>query len=502
MLSRDWRTTAQSSPATFGQVVSGGEYVRARHIDHLNRVLLRVASGRTKRVVITMPPQHGKSQLTSGYFPAWYLGLFPHKNVILASYNGEYASEWGGRVREIMEEWGGPVFGAEVSQRSRAASKWSLRGRKAGGGMKTVGKGGSVTGRKAHLFIIDDPFAGPEDAESEEARDKFWKWYLTVARTRLRPDGAIVLIQTRWHEDDAAGRVLGRIERGETEEEWEVVDFPAIAEGLAEGETDVLGRRNGEALWPEVYDEEWLRVQRQELLSAGLGSYYWAALYQQRPIPLGGGIFKRGWARYWWRGTIAGQEYAILARPDSRPKRVPFSACTVFSTVDLAASDKEGSAFTVVATWMLTPDGDLLLLDLLRVHEEGPEQFALIEQAYARWRPSFIGIESVGYQLTTVQNMRRRGLPIKKLLPEGRSKAGRALVAAAKMEGAQLYFPARPTPEWMGEYERELYGFPKGRYADQVDVTAYAAREAVRLGQAAGAVPVGFGGQSYWKELG
>lgn len=499
-MTSDWRATAQSSPATFGQVVSGGEYIRATHIDHLNRVLLRVAAGKTRRVVITMPPQHGKSSLTSGYFPAWYLGLFPDHNVILASYNGEYASEWGGKVREIMEEWGGPVFGTEVSQRSHAASKWSLRGRRAGGGMKTVGKGGSVTGRKANLFIIDDPFAGPEDAESAEAREKLWKWYLTVARTRLRPDGAIVVIQTRWHEDDIAGRILGRIERGETEEEWEVVDFPAIAEGLADGETDVLGRANGEALWPEVYGVEWLRITRQELLSAGMGSYYWSALYQQRPIPLEGGVFRRSWARYWWRGTIAGQEYAILARPDGRPRRVPLSACTMFQTVDLAASDKAGSAWTVVATWILTPDNDLLLIDVARLHAEGPEQFQLIRSAYAKWKPAYIGIESVGYQLTMVQNMRAEGLPITELSPEGKSKVSRALIGAAKMEGGGLYFPARPVPEWMTEYERELYNFPKYPFADQVDVTAYAAREAVRIGQMMGAIPIGFGQTSYWKE--
>lgn len=464
----------------------GESFRLGRHTRLLDNALQDVGLGNIKRLMVTMPPQHGKSTETSHYFPAWFLGENPHKHVILLSYNDEFAAEWGGKVRDVLTEVGPEVFGVSVSQSSSATSRWTIKGAGRGprGGMKTAGMTkGSVTGRTAHVMIIDDPFAGPDDAESDAEREKRWNRYTSIARTRLRPDGAIILIQTRWHEDDIAGRILRRIREGKTEEEWTVLDFPAIAEGLLPGETDEIGRVNGDPLWPEVYDLAWLENQRREMISEGMGLYYWSALYQQKPIPLGGGMFRKAWERRYTVEEEGGLEVLRLVSGmgEGRPKRVAVLSCAKIVTVDLAAADTEGSAFTVVATWLVTPDGDLVLWDLIRIRAEGPEQTRLIETVYKIQRPDYVGIESVGYQLTEVQRIAAKGIPVKELKPGGRSKAGRALTAAAFQEGGRLHFPLYGGESYMPDYERELYGFPKFKTKDMVDVTSYAAMEAAKM---------------------
>lgn len=448
-----------------------------------------------------MPPQHGKSQLTSRFFPAWFLGTYPDKNVILGSYNGDFASEWGREGRDLMEQFG-RLWGLQVRKDSNAASRWRIRGRQ--GGMKTVGRGGSVTGRRGDLFIIDDPFNGPREANSPAIREQAWEWYKTVARTRMRPDGAMVVIQTRWHEDDLAGRIIRRVEAGETEEHWERVDFPAIAEGLPPGGIDALGRVNGEALWPEVYDEEHFRIEKKEQ-----GPYNWSALYQQKPIPLGGGFFKRAWLRYYRTRTVNGIQHFELVRAGAddvpRVERVPISICTVFSTVDLGVSGDASSDYTVVATYALTPKNDLILLDVVRVQEEGPEQVDLMQQAYMKYRGSFVGVESVAYQMTAVQHLARRGVPVRPINPGPGGKEARALIPASRMQMGTFFVPDEAEgKEWVAEWVREHVNFPRYKYDDQVDTTSYAAQIAAdgdwTGAQDLGGAGVG-GGSSYWQGL-
>jgi phage terminase large subunit-like protein len=454
-----------------------------RHTRRLNEALLDVAGHiegdpeGIDRIGAMMPPQHGKSTMTSHYGPAWLLGNYPDLRIILGSYNDEFASFWGSKVRDVLNEIGPEIFGVKVRSTSRAVSRWGIEGHD--GGMYTVGKGGSVTGRSAHVFIFDDPFSGPRDAESDTEREKAWNWYISVARTRLRPNGVIILIQTRWHEDDIAGRIQRRIEQGKTDENWTWLVFPAIADGLEPGEVDNLGRGEGEPLFPEVgYDLTWLKNQRQEMLTEGRGSYFWEALYQQRPIPLGGGIFKRIWERYYWVEEEGGLEMLVLGRPGMPPKKVAVAACVKFITVDLAAADTEGSAFNVIATWLLTPDRELVLWDLVRFQDEGAKQTRMIKRAHQVQRGAFVGVESVAYQLNEVKRLRSQGVPVRELKPGGRSKIGRALTAAAFQEAGNLYFPLHGGEEYMHDVQRELYGFPKAKTKDIVDVTAYAAIEA------------------------
>jgi hypothetical protein len=269
-------------------------------------MLGRVAIGSVKRLLITMPPRHGKSEFASKYFPAWYLGTFPDRRVILTSYEADFAMTWGRKVRDLLHEFGPAVFGVSVRSDSTAANRWGIEDNT--GGMDTAGVGGPITGKGAHLLIIDDPVKNAEEAASETMRNKAWDWYVSTAYTRLEPAGAVILIQTRWHSDDLAGRILAHA--AETGERWDVVNLPAMAE-----EGDVLGRESGEPLWPERFDLDAL-----ERIRATLGGYYFAALYQQRPGPPDGAMFKTAWlvpfvdaapagcpaVRYWDKAGTAG----------------------------------------------------------------------------------------------------------------------------------------------------------------------------------------------------
>ena len=274
----------------------------ARHLAVLNRHLMAVATGSISRLLITMPPRHGKSVLTSQYFPAWYLGINPDHRVILSSYEADFASSWGRKCRDVLEQHG-DRFGVSVRSDSSAADRWDIAGHP--GGMNTAGAGGAITGRGANLFVIDDPVKNAEEAASPTYRAKTWEWYTSTAYTRLEPDASIVLIQTRWHMDDLAGRILEQAKQGG--EKWTVLNMPALD-------------AEGNALWPERFNAERLAQIRRTI-----GERWFAALYQQNPIPMEGNMFKREWfaivdaapadlrnVRYW---DLAGTE----AKPGKDP---------------------------------------------------------------------------------------------------------------------------------------------------------------------------------------
>lgn len=224
----------------------------------------------SKRLMIEMPPRHGKSELVSHWTPVWALSLFPEWRVILASYGTEYAEEWGALDRDTINEHEA-VLGIKVSRRSEAAGEWRLAGTL--GGMVAAGVGKGITGRGANLFIIDDPIKNAEQANSPTYRRKMMRWYRQVARVRLEPDAVIILVQTRWHPEDMAGQLWAESVAGG--ERWLRITLPALA-----ARDDPLGRGPGEALWPARFDAEALHATR-----TAIGPYAWAALYQQEPRP-------------------------------------------------------------------------------------------------------------------------------------------------------------------------------------------------------------------------
>ncbi len=428
------------------------------HLELLNRKLLAVSDGQISRLLIAMPPRHGKSEFASKYFPAWYLGTHPDRRVILASYEADFAMTWGRKVRDVLQEHGGPYFGVGVRRDSTAANRWSIADNT--GGMDTAGVGGPITGKGAHLLIIDDPVKNAEEANSPTYRARAWDWYTSTAYTRLEPGGSVLLIQTRWHEDDLAGRIIGKAK--EDGEPWDVLNLPALA-----GDGDALERQAGGALWPERYDAAALAT-----IKRTIGSYFFAALYQQSPQPAEGGCFKRAWFRT-WKPEGNGEFYRL------GEKLVKAADCRRFGTVDLAFSTKKEADFTVILAWAVTPDCDLILLDMVRDRMEGPALVPAIRRVSDLHSLAFVGIEDVAAQTLAVQAARQSGLAVKGLKAD-KDKVTRAIPATVRMEAGQIYLPE--LPPWRAEVEAELLGFPHGSHDDIVDCIAYAAIEVQQPG--------------------
>ncbi len=298
-----WKMT----PASMAVRISNGAWKAWPFLQLLSRKLVDVASGRCKRLIVTMPPRHGKSLMVSQWLPLWFLENFPEKKVILCSYEMDFAAKWGGRVRDLISD-NQDLLNARFKAKMPAMHGWELE---EGGGMSCAGAGGPITGKGADLLILDDILKNSEDAESLNMREKIWEWWLSTARTRIEPGGSAVVMMTRWHQDDLIGRLINPDsypEKGMSDE-WEVYDFPALSEPESEAhyaqfgvkvndlrlealsnplekrrldETfewhDILGRTRGEALCPDRYNEEDLAKIR-----GGSSEKFWFAMYQQRP---------------------------------------------------------------------------------------------------------------------------------------------------------------------------------------------------------------------------
>lgn len=443
------RALAQASPAGFARVASRGQWIAAPHLKLLADRICAVARGEVSRLAVFMPPRHGKSELLSKYTPAWYLGRFPDRRVMVSSYGAALASEWGRKSRDLLEEWGPELFGVGIRDGSKAADRWDIAGRD--GGLVAAGVGAALTGRGGHLILIDDPLKNAEEAQSEVIREKQIDWWRSTLRTRLMPGGAVILVLTRWHESDLAGWLLTDMEDGG--DQWEVLSLPATC---VDPETDPLGRSEGDPLWPEMFDSEDLAKTKR-----ALGPYFWSALYQQTPAPDEGGIFSRSHFRYF---SVEGDQ-ALLRLPDGTTQQWAASECRRLTYIDLAASEKTSADYTVLAEVWVTPERQLLVRRITRDRIPGPDQPDFIRAHYA----GTIKVESIGYQTTLIQQLQRAGLPVEPVYPD-KDKVTRASAAGALYRAGRVYHLAGA--EWLGDFELELLAFPAGEHDDQCLVGA------------------------------
>ncbi len=457
---------ALASPAEYAAYCDP-TFLRPPHVEVISDTVVRLVEGRLlkadgtpyRKLAVAMPPRHGKSEMISKYTPAWFVTKYPEFKVLSTSYEGEFAATWGRKARELVEAH--PELGVRVSSASKAAAQWELAGHK--GGMNTAGAGGPITGKGGHLLIIDDPVKNAADAASELMRERTWDWYRGVFVNRGEPGlpaggACIIVLQTRWHEDDLMGRLLR-----EEPEDWFVLSLPALA-----GTDDPLGRLPGEPLWPERYDYAAL-----DDLRKSSGPYVWSALFQQSPSIEGGGLFRSDALRYQQTAHTDKGSFVRLLQPEGAPKVVPWSQLARFMVVDLAASLRTTADFSVYAHFGVTPDKDLVLLDAYRARIEGAEHMAVLERLYNAWKPRFCGIERATYGLSLIQTAARTGrIPIRELKPDF-DKVSRAYAAGALAEAGKLYLP-KDAP-WLTDWVSELVGFPNAAHDDCVDVTAYAA---------------------------
>jgi len=418
-------------------------YADAAHHRMIARHLEMVERGEITRLMITMPPRHGKSMLASEFFPAWYMGRNPDHYVVTATYAQELADDFGRKVKNQIEDVAFQTIfpGVGLADDSKSAKRFHIEGSGAGGFEHTttqrgafyaVGVGGPLTGRGAHLLLIDDPVKNREEAESEVIRKKTKDWYTSTAYTRLMPGGRIVVIQTRWHEDDLAGWLLEE----HAHEDWTILNLPAIND-------------NGEALWPSQYPVEALeRIQR------ALPPRDWSALYQQRPSPETGDYFKREW---------------II--PVSSELIPPISEMLVYGGSDYAVT-ADGGDYTVHAVIGVASDGRMYLLDLWRKQASSDVWVDSFCHLVRRWRPvgwaeetgqikSGVGPFLIKRMIETESYVAREQFPTRG------DKAIRAQSIRGRMAMQGLYV-SRDAP-WLSDLISELMSFPVGVHDDQCD---------------------------------
>lgn len=415
-------------------------YRDAPHHRLIARKLEAVERGEIKRLMITMPPRHGKSMLTSEFFPAWYLGRNPDHYVAMATYAQELADDFGRKVKnQIADESFGAIFpGVALADDSKSAKRFHIDGVDGGyehaltqrGAYYAVGVGGPLTGRGAHLLLIDDPVKNREDADSEIVRKKTKDWYTSTAYTRLMPGGRVVIIQTRWHEDDLSGWLLAEHKH----EGWECLDLPAI--GL-----------DGKALWPEQYD-----VADLEKIRIAIGARDWSALYQQKPVPDTGDYFKAEWLKPY----------------DKAP---PLDTLRVYGGSDYAVT-ADGGDYTVHAVVGLDPEGRMYLLDLWRKQASSDQWIESFCDMVLQWKPMSWAEEQgqiksgVGPFLDRRQR-ERQAFVYRQPFPTRGDKAVRAQSIRGRMALEGLYVPINAP--WYADFRSELLSFPAGKHDDCID---------------------------------
>ena len=447
------------------------KYQYPNHIAYIDRTVCQRIYKGGGRLIINMPPRHGKSELISKYLPFWFLGNFPMKKVILTSYEANFAAGWGRKVRDLVEENGSRLFGISLDESSYSGSNFLLKTR--GGGMSTAGSGGPITGKGADLLIIDDPVKNDAEAMSQTIRDNIWDWFLATAYTRIEPGGSVVIIMTRWHQDDLIGRILNS---KELKKNWDIINLPAFAE-----ENDILGRQIGQPLWNERYSAASLNN-----IKSTLGNYWFSSLYQQSPYQKEGALFRKQYFRYF---TEQSDGFLLELPTDTKYRRN--INMTVYAAVDLAVKTTERSDYTVAVIALYSPEGDILISDVIREKLESASHLDLLRNIYQKYKPSVIGIESVQYQTSLIESAMRAGLPVTEL-KANKDKMTRAIPMAAKMENGIVYF--RKDALWLREFERELEEFPDGRHDDQADAFAYLDRI---ISYSSGSYPMSMKRQDY-----
>ena len=419
------------------------EYQTPAHIKLLAHKLEEVERGNIKRLAIFMPPRHGKSQLTSQFFPAWYLGRNPSKFVIATTYAQDLADDFGRSVRnQIQDEDYNRIFSdCTLSKDSSSVRRFHTTG---SGVYYAVGAGGAITGRGAHLLLIDDPIKGREDADSDAMRSNLIDWYRSTAYSRLMPGGSIILIQTRWHEDDLAGWIL----RETSHEPWEVIELPAV---LDEKASKILKRPKGQALWPEAYDKK-----RLEEIKKTAGSREWNSLYMQRPSAEEGNILKR----YWWKEW----------KEDNPPE------CNyILQSWDTAYTVKSTSDYSAVTTWGIFEHNGIqnaILLSARRERWEFPELKSEAIKLYNEFRPDVVLIEAKASGWSLIQELQRAGIPITPFNPKKADKKTRAHSVTPLFESGRVWYPS--SKYWAEDVINQCAQFPSSNYDDLVDSTTQA----------------------------
>jgi len=445
-------------------------WVHADICKRLEKFAKAIENGESPRLMITMPPRHGKSEIGSKTFPSWYLGRNPTHEVIICSYSGDLVKDFSRKCRDLLESVKyKTTFKTRLDKNSKSVERWSTS---QGGAFTAAGVGGPITGRGMALGIIDDPVKNREEAESETTRQKIKDWYSSAFYTRLAPGGGILIIQTRWHDDDLAGWLLNLLDDAKAEaklddvevsedvDQWELVEYPAIA---IENE---LYREKGAALHQERYPLKALRKIKRAMIPRD-----WEALYQQRPVSEDGDYFTKEMFRY--------------APLKDRP---PLDEMRIYATGDLAISTKQSADYSVFAVVGVDRDQNIWILDIVRGRWGSLGIIDRLFEIQDKYSPELFGLEDGQITLTLepfiqkAEQERKMSLKYITLKTRGADKGSRARIIQGRMEQGKVIFPTVESTPWMSATQNELLKFPLGKNDDIVDALAWVGHMLMMLG--------------------
>lgn len=421
------------------------------HIRAIADLLERAERGEVTRIIITMPPRHGKTRIISNLFPAWWFGRNPASEVIFTTYNQDLAEDNGRYVKNTINSSLFREVFPNVKMRNDSASARRFSTHQ-NGNYFAVGVGGPLTGRGAKLLVIDDPIKNREEAESASIRQALIDWYTSTAYTRLAPGGVVVIVQTRWHLEDLAGVCLQQEHEG-----WVHLDLPAILDDQA---AEFMARPAGSALWPEQFPLDVLLKTKRSLPARD-----WASLYMQRPVTEGGNIVKRDQVRDW---------------TDEEPPYCQF----VIASFDTAFGTKDANDPTALTVWGLFVDADralnAILLDAKQRRVEFPELKRWVIDIDQRHQPDIVLIENKASGQSLIQELRRSKVPVQASNPGRQDKIARLHAVTPLFEAGKVWAPL--SKEWANEWCEQLVTFPSAKHDDLVDSTTAALKRLRSMG--------------------
>ena len=421
-------------------------FVEGYHHKIMADAFERVAQGKLKRLIINMAPRHTKSEFASHLFPAWWMGQNPTKYIVQSSNTSDLAVDFGRKVRDTIREEAFSKIFPECSIHADVASagKWKTTAK---GEYFAIGVGGTLTGRGGDLIVIDDPHSEQEAKQAEtrpEIYDGVFEWYTSGPRQRVQPGAAIVIVMTRWSKRDLTGRVLKAAAESQTQEEWEVIELPAILP-------------SGKPIWPEYWPEEEILAIKEELPIPK-----WMAQYQQKPTAEEGALVKRDWWKRWPHRDPPPCEFIIQCWDTAfeKTQRADYSACTTWG-VFYHEDEDTGNKLP-----------NLILLDAFRKRMEFPELKRKAKEMYESWEPEAFIIEKRASGAPLIYELRAMGIPVSEFTP-GRGNDKIARVNAV----SDLFFSGvvwAPEHRWADEVIEEFAEFPAGEHDDYVDSSTLA----------------------------
>ena len=435
---------AQSNMLGFANAVYPGFKVGPHH-KKLAKIFTDVIEGRKKRVIINIAPRMGKSEFSSYLFPAYFLGKYPEKKIIMATHTAGLSEDFGRRVRNLIdgEDYGEVFPNTLVADDQKAAGKWSTS---AGGQYYAAGVGGALAGRGADLFVVDDPHSEQDvKANSRLAFDTAWSWFQTGPLQRLMPGGAIIIVMTRWGKLDLTGRLIDYQTKNPDAEPWEIVELPAI---LNEGTEDE------KSLWPEQWPLEQLKTTK-----ASIDPQYWNAQYMQQPTSNAAAIISRKLWRIW--------------EPEEPPK------CEyIIQSWDTAHEVKNNSDYSACTTWGIfyneeeKDEAQIILLDAFKDRMTFPDLKAAALKHYKEWEPDAFIVEKKSAGAPLIQELRAMDIPVQETNPSrGNDKIVRVNAIADLFASGMVW---APDTRWAREVIEEVASFPNGDNDDFVDTTSQA----------------------------